>query len=270
MKPPCLSFFIAFLLFGLVACRVQKIPASTSSASSLVIQGPLWGAMWQQKAAEYKALCYQAYSTARWRLDLILQQPPAKPPVIVTDIDETVLDNSPYAVHRAVQNLGYTDSSWMEWTARIECDTVPGALAFLKYAASRGVQVFYITNRLEAERGSTLKNLQRWNFPNTTDDHLFLKQTTSGKEGRRAIVAKDHEIVLLLGDNLSDFSAVFDKQPFAKRNAAVTDNAAAFGSKFIVLPNSSYGDWEGALYNFDHKLSAAQKDSIIKQQLTNY
>jgi 5'-nucleotidase (lipoprotein e(P4) family) len=158
----------------------------------------------------------------------------------------------------------------MEWTAKSECDTIPGALSFLKYASSKGVQIFYITNRLEAERNPTLSDLQRWNFPDARHDHLFLKQTTSGKEPRRSIVAKDHEIVLLFGDNLSDFSAIFDKQPFAERDARVTNNAQLFGDRFIVLPNAAYGDWEGALYNFNDNLGTSQKDSIIKKQLKTY
>jgi len=75
---------------------------------------------------------------------------------------------------------------------------------------------------------------------------------------------------MLCGDNLSDFSAVFDKQPFPERDKRVTDNAQLFGEKFIVLPNASYGDWEGALYNFNYNLSPAQKDSAILRQLKTY
>jgi len=40
----------------------------------------------------------------------------------------------------------------------------------------------------------------------------------------------------------------------------VKNNAALFGSKFIVLPNAMYGDWEGALYNYQYNLTPQQKD----------
>ena len=263
-------FTISASVFFLLACRSTRMATHGNTGNSMVIQGPLWGAVWQQRASEYKALCYQAYNIARLRLDMILQQQHDKPLAIVTDIDETVLDNSPYEIHRALQDSAYSDETWMEWTAKVECDTVPGALSFLKYAALKGVRVFYITNRLEAERTPTLQDLQRWNFPDARHDHLFLKQTTSGKEQRRSIVAKDHEIILLMGDNLSDFSAVFDKKPFDERNARTMDNASLFGDKFIVLPNAMYGDWESALYNFNYKLTASQKDSTIKHQLITY
>ncbi|MBL7762322.1 MAG: 5'-nucleotidase, lipoprotein e(P4) family [Chitinophagaceae bacterium] len=262
------ALVIAIIFF--TACRSTKLSKENSTRNSMVIQGPLWGAVWQQRASEYKALCYQAYNIARLQLDMLLQQPHSKPIAIVTDIDETVLDNSPYEAHRALQDSAYSDETWMEWTAKVDCDTVPGALSFLKYASTKDVKVFYITNRLEAERNATLKDLQKWNFPDTQHDHLFLKQSTSGKEQRRSIVSKDYEIVLLLGDNLSDFSAVFDKKPFEERNARTMDNASLFGERFIVLPNAMYGDWEGTLYNFNYKLTDLQKDSIIKRQLKTY
>ncbi|MGN6492281.1 MAG: 5'-nucleotidase, lipoprotein e(P4) family [Agriterribacter sp.] len=263
-------FLVSLVLITSVAsCKVQK-PVATKASSSLVTQGPLWGAVWQQKASEYRALCFQAYNTARFQLDLLLQQPHTKPLAVVTDIDETVLDNSPYQVHIAEKNQEYSDATWIEWTKRIDCDTVPGGLSFFKYAKSRGVDIFYITNRLEEERAQTLKDLQRWNFPDATNDHLILKTAGSGKGPRRDVVAKTHEIIMLFGDNLSDFSSAFDKQPTEIRNDSTRSHAAQFGTRFIVLPNAMYGDWEGMLYKYQHQLPPATKDSMILQQLKKY
>lgn len=264
--------YIAFLFFTVLttACKVQQTATATASEAPLVLKGPAWAAAWQQQAGEYKALCYQAYNLAQMRLDILLQQQYTKPVAIVTDIDETVLDNSPYQVHQALQNEEYSDSSWMVWTARVDCDTVPGSLSFLNYAKNKGVAIFYITNRLEQERSVTLKDLQRWGFPDAVDAHLTMKTTTSGKEIRRNKVADNYEILLLIGDNLSDFSAVFDKKPLAERNDQARNNAAMFGKKFIVLPNAMYGDWEGALYNYKYELPAAQKESMIIKGLKKY
>jgi 5'-nucleotidase (lipoprotein e(P4) family) len=167
-------------------------------------------------------------------------------------------------------NEEYSDSSWVKWTNRVDCDTVPGALSFLLYAKSKGADIFYITNRLESERASTLKDLQRWGFPNATDDHLTMKTVTSGKETRRQKVAAHYEILLLLGDNLSDFSSAFDRKPLEERNAQTRNNAAMFGNKFIVLPNAMYGDWEAAIYEYRNELSPQQKDSIIINGLKKY
>ena len=266
-----INYSIFFIFIGLAySCKVQQKFEKTEQEAPIVLQGPGWAAAWQQKAGEYKALCYQAYNLARLRLDFLVQQTSEKPLAIVTDIDETVLDNSPYQVHQALRNAEYSDSSWMEWTARVECDTIPGALSFLRYAKSKGIAVFYITNRLEKERTSTLKDLQRWGFPDATDDHLSMKTNTSGKELRRSKVADKYEILLLLGDNLSDFSAVFDKKPMVERNNQVQDNAAMFGRRFIVLPNPMYGDWDGAIYNYQYNLPPKEKEKIIIGSLKKY
>ena len=265
------AFILVVPFLITVSCKVQKENASKKSTSqSMVNSAPEWAAVWQQRASEYKALCFQAYNLASIRLDNLLQQNYSKPTAIVTDIDETVLDNSPYTVHQAQRIAAYSDSSWKEWTARVDCDTVPGALTFLNYAKSRGVTVYYITNRLEAERGATIKNLQKWNFPFADDSHLLMKTNGSGKEPRRQTVGQTHEILLLCGDNLSDFSQAFDRKVFPDRDLEVKKQAAQFGSKFIVLPNAMYGDWEGALYGFKYDLPASQKDSIIKSQLKTY
>ncbi|WP_223151797.1 5'-nucleotidase, lipoprotein e(P4) family [Chitinophaga qingshengii] len=261
------------LLLGMLACKTTTPVAQQSPAvpaTPLTPYGPAWAALWQQRSGEYKALCLQAYQLAAWRLDQILAQPHHQPLAVVTDIDETVLDNSPYSVHQALNGKSYDEKSWIEWTAKAIADTVPGAPNFFKYAAAKGVKVFYITNRLEAERAATLKNLQHYGFPDADDQHLLLKTAGSGKEPRRRQVLQQYEIVLLFGDNLSDFAADFDKKPMTERNAAALQAAPSFGSKYIVLPNPMYGDWEGALYNYQYKLTPQQKDSVMKAQLRNY
>src|ERR1700753_1446625 len=148
---------------------------------SLANAGKVWALLYQQRAAEYKALCFQAYNIARLRIDEAVRQHHTKPLAVVTDIDETLLDNSPYDAARAVNNLDFYATTWKQWTAKAECDTVPGAPSFFKYAASKGVKVFYVTNRDEDERAGTLKNLQRSLLPYTDDAHLLLKQQVSSK-----------------------------------------------------------------------------------------
>ncbi|RFS24583.1 5'-nucleotidase, lipoprotein e(P4) family [Chitinophaga silvatica] len=263
------------ILFGLLitaffGCKTTQSVSHQPTEPPLLTSGPAWAALWQQQSGEYKALCFQAYQLATWRLDQYLQTKSDKPLAVVTDIDETVLDNSPYSVHQALAGKGYDPVSWKEWTAKAIADTVPGAPAFFKYAASKGVQVFYITNREEAEREATLQNLRKYNFPFADDQHLMLKTTTSGKEPRRQQVLQQFDIVMLFGDNLSDFNEIFDKKPFEERNSNALNKASLFGSKYIVLPNPMYGDWEGAIYNFQYKLSPQQKDSIMKRSMKNY
>lgn len=253
------------LLF--TACASTK-PITTNSAASIANNGKTWASVWQQRAAEYKALCFQAYNIARLRVDEGIKNAGSKPLAIVTDIDETLLDNSPYDAARALQNKDYSDATWKAWTDKAIADTVPGAPAFFKYAASKGITIFYITNRNENERATTLKNLQLYGLPNADEAHLQLKTSTSSKEARRLNVLKTHNILLLCGDNLPDFDMLYDNHPTEESRAATTQKLEKeFGSRYIIIPNPSYGDFEGALFGFNYKLTNAQKDSVIRAKI---
>jgi len=263
--------YLLGLLF-LSACttttQVATSPASTTQSGNIVVDGKLFATLFQQRAAEYRALCFQAFNIARLRLDNY-NAPGTKPRAIVTDIDETILDNSPYEAHQVLQGKDYDPVSWKQWTDKASADTLPGAASFLKYAASKGVTIFYITNRNESERATTLKNLQKFGLPNADDMHLMPRKDTSSKELRRKAVLATHDIVMLMGDNLADFSNLFDKKSADDRMRNTNFSTADFGNRFIVLPNPVYGDWEPVLYNYK-KYTAAQKDSVLKIMLKTY
>jgi 5'-nucleotidase (lipoprotein e(P4) family) len=249
------------LLFTSFVCYAQDKPVATSIANG----GKAWASLYQQRAAEYKALCFQAYNLAKLRLDAALKHRGNKPLAVVTDIDETLLDNSPYDAARAINNQEFDLKAWKHWTAKGIADTVPGAPSFFKYAASKGVAVFYITNRDEDERVGTTKNLKLYHLPYADEAHIILRQTVSSKEARRQQVLKKYDIVLLCGDNLPDFDVLYDNKPLQDTRNAITEKLKKqFGSKYIVIPNPSYGDFEGAFFNFNNKLTPAQKDSVIR------
>ncbi len=264
MKP-----IFTLLVIFFTACSPRHVATvSQHPAGSISVQGKLFATVFQQKAAEYRALCLQAYNIAALRLNMY-KATTDRPKAIVTDIDETVLDNSPYEVHQTLQGKDYEPATWYEWTDKSAADTVPGAASFLKYAASKGVEIFYISNREERERESTLKNLRRFQLPNADDAHYLPKTTSSGKEPRRQTVAATHEIIMLLGDNLADFSSLFDKKVMEERVRNTDLSASDFGNRFIVLPNPVYGDWESSFFNFN-KYSQAQKDSVIRVGVKGY
>jgi 5'-nucleotidase (lipoprotein e(P4) family) len=245
------------------------VTSPIQTQNSFITDGKLFATVFMQRAAEYHALCLQAYNIARVRLDEALKETSQKPRAIIADIDETVLDNSADEVHRSLQGKHFNLEDWYKWTSMAAADTIPGALSFLNYASSKGVKIFYITNRDEIEKAGTLKNLQKFNFPDANENHLLLRQTTSGKEGRRQQVMMEYNVVLLLGDNLSDFSDLYDKKSVEDRLDATKKQADLFGSRFIVLPNSIYGDWELALYQYK-LLNPAQKDSAVKSWLKGH
>jgi 5'-nucleotidase (lipoprotein e(P4) family) len=256
------------LLLSVLSILSVSAQSISISPASIANNGKVWASIYQQRAAEYRALCFQAYNIARLRVDLALLKPHKKPYAVVTDIDETLLDNSPYDAQRAINNQEFDPKTWKEWTAKAICDTVPGAAAFFKYAALKGVTVFYVTNRDEDERPGAIKNLQLYGLPNADDAHLLLRQKASSKESRRQDVMKTYDILLLCGDNLPDFDALYDNHPTEENRKATTEKLMKqFGDRYIILPNVSYDDWENAIFNYNYKLTGAQKDSVIRAKL---
>jgi len=200
------------------------------------------------RGGESAALYFQGFAVARARLDAVLAQPaPPKPLAIITDIDETVLDNSPYQLWLIQNRASYSTNSWKKWTKLAEAKALPGAREFLRHADSQGVKIFYVTNRDQDEADATLKNLRAEGFPQADAAHLLCKrQGLKSKDDRRDEITRAHTVCLLLGDNLSDFSSAFNSTVLEPRAAAVTNHAARFGSNWIVFPNPMYGDWEKA------------------------
>jgi len=228
------------------------------------------GTLWQQQSGEYKALCYQAFYIARLRLqEILLTNRDSMPLAVITDVDETVLDNSPSAAKDILNGRTYNDSAWKIWVDLAGAEAMPGAVEFFNFAAQHGVQCFYITNRKEDQKAATMKNLQQQGFPHVDSRHVMMRGAVSNKEPRRMEVARNYNVVLLLGDNLNDFDDLFFEKFVTERNTNVDKVQALFGSKYIVLPNATYGDWESALWQ-GQKPTAEEKDKIKWGWLIGY
>lgn len=226
--------------------------------------------LWFQRSAEIRALYFQGYNFAKYSLDNELKISKSKrKKAVIVDIDETVLNNSPYEAYMVLHDSSYSKRGWRNWVTRANADTLPGALGFLNHAKRKGVETFYISNRELSEAEPTLKNLQKFNFPFADEKHLLLRSDKSGKEERRQRVAKDYDIVLLCGDNLADFYSAFDTRDEGQMNDSIAKYRSLFGSRFIVLPNPMYGDWEKVIYGKGN-LTKTQKDSARRAKLIGY
>jgi 5'-nucleotidase (lipoprotein e(P4) family) len=243
----------------LVACAESTTRSNRPPATALLLSQDVLATVWMQRAAEHQALYHQAFNIARDRLDLLLtQRTDSRPSAVVVDIDETVLDNSPYQAWQILQTRLFPQG-WNMWVGQGTANPTPGAVAFLRYAVNHGVDVYYISNRDHALLRPTLENLRRWGFPQAEPEHVQLREDTSDKTVRRESVASTHEILLLLGDNLGDFDELFQNLPPEERRRRVEARAAEFGRRYVVLPNPMYGNWEGALYNYDWSLDPGEK-----------
>src|SRR5689334_5615022 len=185
--------------------------AASSGAQQAVQPAPdlsyqIGAILYQQKSAEYRALAYQAYNLARWQLDADFEKrnlkglPKAerkRPRAIVVDIDETVLDNSPANALGAKNNTPFNIKDWYAWGEMRKAKAVPGAVDFLNYAVSKGVKIFYISNRDEEQKQATIANLISAGFKDVAADNVQLRDKESTKEPRSLGVAAKYRIVML-------------------------------------------------------------------------
>jgi 5'-nucleotidase (lipoprotein e(P4) family) len=267
-KLSVLSFFILIIILS--SCKNASLSNNQcrqSGKNDYLLQSVLW----YQNSGEMKALYYQAYNIAKLMLDKNLagSNPKIKKAVVV-DIDETILDNSPCEAYLIKSGTKNFQAEWDKWIEKSIADTLPGALGFLKYAASKGVEVFYISNRSVSQIAITLKNLQKFKFPFADAGHMIFKSEKSGsKEKRRKQVSKDYEIVLLCGDNLGDFDAAFDNRDEMQINDSIFKHKSDFGKRFIILPNPMYGSWKKTILG-KQKINGGQVDSIRYAHLKSY
>lgn len=214
--------------------------------------------LWVQSSAEFEAVAIQTFAAARRALDEALadtsrvgaveenNEDPSQPPAVIVDVDETVLDNTGFETRVIRRGLTYDSQMWKDWTSEGIATAIPGAAEFLAYANSRGVTVFYVTNRDEDERAGTHKNLVALGFPlDPGVETLLLQEDTRDKGPRRAQVAASYRLLLLLGDDLNDF-APMREQSHAEREAMLRQTRAWWGTRWFMLPNPMYGSWERA------------------------
>lgn len=239
---------------------------NSCSKTTYLVQSNLW----VQNSGEYRALAFQAYNSARWSLDDMLERVRfAKPPCIVLDLDETCLDNSPYTGYQIKENEAYTSEDWQRWTALAEADSIPGCVSFLKWADSK-VEIFYISNRKVAELDATIENMKSLGFPKADKDHVILRTDDSNKEARRKMVEEKHSIAMYFGDNLNDFSEMFEEKSTGERNQLVDENRTAWGTKFIIIPNPNYGSWQSAIFDYQRGLKPRQEKKIRMEHTDSF
>lgn len=264
------------LTFGLILTSiVSTYFASVSTAQQGAQTAPatadteyqVAAILYMQKASEYRALAYQAFNLAKMQVDSDADKKKLKklpkterkmPRAVVVDIDETMLDNSPAQAFGAKNRLPFELKSWYAWGEMRKAKAIPGAVDFANYAKTKNVRIFYVSNRDEVQKQATIENLKAVGFPDISDENVVLRQKESSKEARRNAISAKYRIIALIGDNLNDHAQVFERKSIADRFAETDKAQNLFGTKFIVLPNAMYGDWESAIYEYQ-RLTEAQK-----------
>ena len=273
---------LAAVLVSLAACagappRSARAPAPGAAPAN----DNLNAVAWTQTAVEHDLIYREVFRDAGESLLRALRDPgwdalapgerghPAHGlvPAVIVDIDETVLDNSPYQARLVRDGRSYDESSWAEWCREKAARPLPGALEFTRLAAEHGATVFYLSNRAQDLDQVTLDNLRAAGFPVAAGEPVFLglgtavddcRQAGSDKGCRRRLVGRHHRVLLQLGDQLGDFVDVGANTP-AGRRAAIAPYIGWIGERWFVLPNPTYGAWEPALFDNDWSRSGAQR-----------
>lgn len=227
--------------------------------------------LWVQTAAEYEANSIQAYNSAESNIDVALRDKSwtaaleqgsnysLLPPAIILDIDETVLDNSPYQAQLVVlDGKEFDPETWDKWIAMEAAPAVPGAVDFINSVGDLGVEVIYITNRECAvrtdggpecpQKEDTIDNLRKVGIEEVDPNHVFLKgeqpDWTSEKKSRREEVASNHRIIMLFGDDLGDFLPDVKNNITPDQRAELVEKYSEYwGRKWFILSNPTYGSW---------------------------
>jgi len=265
----------------LAACATTNVPPAapaTPAPTPVAVSAPgpvandnLNAVAWTQTAVEHDLVYREVYRAAGEKLLQALKDRgwDALPreerkntarglaPAVILDIDETVLDNSPYQARLVRDGKSFDEFSWSQWCREKAARAMPGALEFTRLAARHGVTVFYLSNRAQDLNAATLDNLRAEGFPLAADETVFLglgtvvegcEQVGSEKGCRRELIARRHRVLLQVGDQLGDFVDVLANTPEGRRDA-VAGYADWIGQRWFVLPNPTYGSWEPALFN---------------------
>ncbi|MCF3974317.1 5'-nucleotidase, lipoprotein e(P4) family [Paracoccus salsus] len=197
---------------------------------------------YQQRSAEVKALQRQSYALATLRLKAAVDAAggSGKGLAVVSDIDETILDNSAIMAH-AMVHQGDNVETWKLWEREGDPHLIPGAADFFALADRLGVTIFYVSDRFDENKLATIATLSRLGLPQVCAAHVQLFGPP--KAERRAAIEREHRIILQLGDTLHDFHGAFAGIGLDDQHKLTEHHADRFGEDWIVFPNAAHGTW---------------------------
>ncbi|MFW6084922.1 MAG: 5'-nucleotidase, lipoprotein e(P4) family [Gemmatimonadota bacterium] len=259
----------------------KAVPAAEGDLPSPSALAVLDAVLWMQTSAEYAAMSRQTYAAAARLLPealadtswtAALEQGSGAgdlPPAVILDVDETVLDNSPYAARLIERDEAFTEESWAVWVDEARAKPVPGALEFVRAAREAGVEVFYVTNRLADLEEATRRNLEAMGFPpGEADDVYLLKDEREGwgsdKTSRRAWIAERYRVLMLGGDDLNDFTTGARGTSVEDRADLVERHDEKWGSRWFVFANPTYGSWVSPLLE---GLESPSPSDVVRRKL---
>jgi 5'-nucleotidase (lipoprotein e(P4) family) len=174
-----------------------------------------------------------------------------KPLAVILDADETVLQNLGYEHDEARRGLSYDQARWNRWeqTGADAVAPIPGAVTALHAIREAGVTVIFNSNRQAANAAQNAAAIEGAGLgPARHGETMFLQGDVapgSAKDPRRAAIASRYCVVAMAGDQLGDFSDLFNARslsvPDRRRAASSGRFAALWGNGWFMLANPVYG-----------------------------
>lgn len=297
MQPRALALSVLACTLALGACQRTQAPAAQPEAAAsaaapakpaVAADDNLNAVLWMQTSVEYQAATTSLYRAAADKLDKALTEknwdalvPDERgnaatglKPAVVMDVDETVLDNSPYQARLIRDGKEFNEVTWDAWVAEKKAKAVPGVVEFAKAASAKGVTILYLSNRAVHLKDATVANLKAVGMP-VQDDSVFLglgtvvdgcEQNGSEKNCRRRLAGQQYRVLMQFGDQLGDFVQIIANTRDG-RAQLLEEYGDWFGERWWMLPNPSYGSWEGALFNNDFSQPREARREAKRQAL---
>lgn len=238
-------------VFGYFISHLEREAYLSPNQFEAKVPSDFYSILWMQTAAEYRALVLQTFRSAEQAIIAANKANNTPTNAIIMDIDETVLDNTAFNAYLTGQNIPFSEELWDWWIASNSHQVlaVPGAVNFVSSIMSNQIRVIFITNRSKRLQSVTIERMVQLGFGTETYllENIKFKERSSGKEERREAAFAQFNILASIGDNLADFSDIYEagRSGLAQRWKLVQagTNAANWGEKWFVLPNPAYGDW---------------------------
>ena len=233
------------------------------------------GLLWVKHSAEYQAISRQVYLIATnalpgfiadtsWSAMPTQQNADELPVAIILDVDETVVSNVNFQLE---YERPFENHKLDKWTRSTDATPIAGVAEFVAAASAQGVTVFFITNRpcelIDGnddpcpQKQSTIDDIREVGIE-ADAEHVMLSEEQGWnreKSARRELIASTHRVIMLLGDDLTDFVACTRTSPRTpctdaatsqSRQDAVVEYARYWGHGWYILPNPMHGSWTSA------------------------
>lgn len=231
------------------------------------------GLLWVKHAAEYQAIAAQVYRDATDDLpgyvdDMTWSAMPGYaghselPPAVILDIDETVVSNVDFQL---TFERPFENHKLDTWSGSRNSTAIPGVRKFIDAASASGVTLFFLTNRpCQPKDGThdpcpqkqtTVTDVREIGYDVDADFVMLSGERPEWdreKLIRRQYIAETYRVIMLIGDDLSDFIPCVRNKIYApctevatagSRAAAVEQYHQYWGAGWYILPNPMHGSW---------------------------